>query len=1369
MAVDPEYRAHQEWLGFLQPEGLVVSPPALCAAQAHVNRNIAPTQQVLIDLVQIEKVSGVPDRRRAEQAVIPDFCDFCLKVLGWQQSDLVGSTGQAPIPESLHVGLSEYGETLKPDYAVPDSANQGKWLLLVQIVEKGMDFDAAEKRDGRQWHASAQARFERLLRETEVPTGLLFNGTHLRLIYAPRGESSGYLTFPVQAMCEVAGRPIVAALHMLLSADRLFAVPTVQRLPAILRESRKYQNEVSTTLAEQVLAALNELLRGFQAANEAAQGELLKDALKKDPNHIYGGLLASLMRMVFILYAEDRSLLPLDPVFVNNYSVAELFSKLREDNARFPDTMDQRYGAWAQLLTLFRLIYDGAAHGSMRLPARHGKLFDPDVYPFLEGRPYGSRRQSDEILKPPRVSDGVIYRVLSNLLLLDGERISYRTLDVEQIGSVYEAMMGYELQVATGPSMGLRPDNVVVNLEEVLKTEGDNRAKFIRDAAACELTGQALEQLKTARNIDDLVSALGKKISGRSAYVVPKGGMFLQPTDERRRSGSDYTPRSLTEPIVRKTLAPIVEKLGEHPKPQQVLDLKVCDPAMGSGAFLVEACRFLGDKLVDAWTFHKELPPVPADEDPSLYARRLVAQRCLYGVDVNPFAVDLAKLSLWLATLAKDHPFTFLDHALRHGDSLVGFSRLQIGQFHWDTSRPHERVFGQEQLEKAIERVTAYRKEILDMSEDNLAATLLKQQKLGLADQALQNIRHAGDLLVAAFFNAPKDKERDGLRGEYRDLYLGGSRGKTSDLEREIKVVDELRSGGLSVVPFHWEVEFPEVFGRENPGFDAFVGNPPFGGKNTVISSHRSGYLPYLQMIHEETHGNADFVCHFFRRSFNLLRSQGTFGLIATNTIAQGDTRASGLRWICTHGGTIYAARKRVKWPGKAAVIVSTVNVAKATLPGPFVLDGKSVPLITAYLFHAGVHDNPAPLKANQGKSYMGSIVLGMGFTFDDTDSKGSASPLSVMEDLVKKDPRNRERIFPFISGEEVNESPTQAHHRYVINFEEWPLRRDNSKGKWSDADDTRRDQWLRDGVVPTDYPGKVAADYPDLLSIVETRVKPERDRLRSDTPDGRKRKHFWWQWGRLTPGLASATVGLSKVLVNALYGTHLSFVFLDARTAFANKLNVTTFSTFGAFATLQSRVHEVWARFFSSTLKDDLAYALSDCFETFPFPEQFTQLDSLQQAGRCYYEFRAALMAQNNQGLTETYNRFHDPEERNPEILRLRELHAAMDRAVLDAYGWTDIRPPWEFLLDYDEEDEGDSGGLRRRRKPWRYRWPDNIRDEVLARLLELNRQRAAEEAVAGADNSASKAKPSVKKAGKSKASSAVRPIPGLLSEEKR
>jgi hypothetical protein len=179
----------------------------------------------------------------------------------------------------------------------------------------------------------------------------------------------------------------------------------------------------------------------------------------------------------------------------------------------------------------------------------------------------------------------------------------------------------------------------------------------------------------------------------------------------------------------------------------------------------------------------------------------------------------------------------------------------------------------------------------------------------------------------------------------------------------------------------------------------------------------------------------------------------------------------------------------------------------------------------------------------------------------------------------------------------------------------------------------------------------------------------------------------------------------------------------------YANSLDVFPLSTYAAFCALQSRSHETWARFFGSSMKDDLRYTPSDCFETFPFPENWESDPALESAGRAYYEFRAGLMVHSNQGSTKTYNHFHDPEERDPDILKLRELHAAMDRTVLDAYGWRDIPTRCEFLLDY-EIDEAEWGD---KKKPYRYRWPDEVRDEVLARLLELNAERAQTEALAG------------------------------------
>ena len=195
-------------------------------------------------------------------------------------------------------------------------------------------------------------------------------------------------------------------------------------------------------------------------------------------------------------------------------------------------------------------------------------------------------------------------------------------------------------------------------------------------------------------------------------------------------------------------------------------------------------------------------------------------------------------------------------------------------------------------------------------------------------------------------------------------------------------------------------------------------------------------------------------------------------------------------------------------------------------------------------------------------------------------------------------------------------------------------------------------------------------------------------------------------------------------------YGQNAAFTFLSAGAVYSDSIIVFPFDRYAAFCTLQSRPHEIWARFFGSSMKDDLRYTPSDCFETFPFPDDWETHQILEAAGKAYYEHRAALMVRNDEGMTKTYNRFHDPYENDSDIVKLRELHAAMDRAVLDAYGWTDIPTDCEFLLDY-EIDEATWG---RKKKPYRYRWPDAVRDEVLARLLALNAERAAEEARAGA-----------------------------------
>ena len=175
----------------------------------------------------------------------------------------------------------------------------------------------------------------------------------------------------------------------------------------------------------------------------------------------------------------------------------------------------------------------------------------------------------------------------------------------------------------------------------------------------------------------------------------------------------------------------------------------------------------------------------------------------------------------------------------------------------------------------------------------------------------------------------------------------------------------------------------------------------------------------------------------------------------------------------------------------------------------------------------------------------------------------------------------------------------------------------------------------------------------------------------------------------------------------------------------YAETVIVFPLQTFAAFCVLQSRTHEIWARFFGSSLEDRLRYTPSDCFETFPFPQNWDINRALEAVGRVYYDFRANLMVENNEGLTKTYNRFNNIYEQMPKILKLRHLHSDMDRVVLDAYGWTDIKTDCNFILDYEIED----ANWGNKKKPYRYRWPDSVRDEVLSRLLALNAKRATVE----------------------------------------
>ncbi len=939
------------------------------------------------------------------------------------------------------------------------------------------------------------------------------------------------------------------------------------------------------------------LVAGFEraAARDSAGGgaDWLCLALEAEGDPFYQGVLSVVLRIVFVLFAEGRGLLPVDhPTYVEAFSVYGLHERLRHDCAVHPDRMHVRFGAYRQLLALFRAVFHGARQGTLELPPRHGQLFDPEAFPFLEGRLPGSTVAG----AAPSVDDQTIHRVLDRLVMLDGRKVSYGALDVEQIGSAYESLMGFRVQ--------------------------------------------------------------------RGA-----GRLVLRPGVERRRTSSHYTPRSLTETIVRRMLEPLLACLGDRRTPEQILELKICDPAMGSGAFLVATCRALANEVVAAWTRSGELAAVVAEQgDAQTHASRLVSQRCLYGVDKNPMAVELAKLSLWLVTQSVELPFSFVNHGLRCGDSLVGLNRRHVEAFHWSFSEPAG-------ARRALPRE--------------------------VVDHGGERARLVADVCVGAFFaearDAAREKERKRrlarveawLALERRGSDLGRSAEQRADDQRDAAVVRaelEILAASVrrQVRPFHWWIELPDVFSGERTdplgggaadgaaGFDGVVGNPPFLGGKRTSTELGEPYAAWLGAAWRASK-NADISSRFFLRASAILGAHGTIGLIATNTIGQGATRRDGLQRLVAEGLCIYEANRSMPWPGDAAVSISVVHLAKGEVQrwthGPR-LDGEPVPAISSHL-RAGVERaDPIALGLNLHVAFVGCFLRGDGFV------------LSAVEAERLRAASEERVVRPFLGGDEVNTSPTHDFHRYCVDFTGIPLE-------------------------------QAKAAFPRSFAHVERHVRPYRESLR-DSGQDRIHKLRWWQFASSRNDMRRQLRGMSTCLVLARNPMHLSLALQPTSRVFSDQLVVLALSSFTAIAVLQSRVHRPWAYRLSSSLGEGLRYSVSDCFERFPFPgpDPRAIVPDLEVAGRELYEARARFMVQTGQGLTGTYGAMKERSCGDARIAKLRQLHEAMDRAVLDAYGWSDIKvPPFCSRSDADRE------AVR------------VFEDEVVERLYALNVERAGEQ----------------------------------------
>jgi len=1319
---DPELLAHQEWLGYLQPVGLVVAPAAMQDAGWVVTRSGSELIERQERYRESLEALGSDEEADAEDRELGFASIETLLVdhLGWS-SDQVQSNPN--LIEGYIKELPELGETLQPSAVVPAAAGDGA-QLLVQELPLLTPLDQKVTGGEHLWRASAQERFERLLRETGVEAGLLFNGSQLRLVVAPKGESSGHITFSLKDLAAVSGRLMFSGLDLLLGQSHVFLDPDGYRLADVLRKSRSFQAVVSNALADQVLAALWELLRGFQQADELSerQGGLLLGHLAEDaPKQLYGGLITVLMRLVFLLYAEDNALLPKDAVYEQNYKVSGVFERLEQDAAEFPDTMQQRYGAWAGLMSLCQLVFAGGGATDDYLPARKGQLFDPAVYPWLE---------------TPWISDGVVHEVLSNLLVVKGERISYRALDVEQIGSVYEGIMGYAVSRIPGRCIGLKSKpqgakkqlTTVVDLDALLTLPGAKRKAWLEEQAGTTLPAKSENALKAAASEAELLEALAQRLN-RDLFDGPQaaGSLVFQPTEERRRSGSHYTPRALTRPIVEEALRPWLERCGGKPSVAQILALKICDPAMGSGAFLVECCRYLAELLEVAWNregLPEALKPsgLAHGEEPLIYARRLIAQSCLYGVDKNPFAVNLARLSLWLVSLSKDAPFTFVDHALKCGDSLVGMERAEIEKALKGASL--QRELQMEYLEE-VRQQEARSFALFHADSRNDADDDKKRQALNDLNASTAYLRTVGDLLVAAFFNGKKPKDREELKKLYLEATLEHS--TAEELEAELsEPLERLREGEKGIQPLHWQLAFPDVFTRDNSGFDVFVGNPPFLGGRRITGSESMSYLSFLTSYFFPAGDTCDICAYFLRKAYNLLRLNGALGMITCQTISKGPTREGGLAQLRREGAIIYSADTLIKWPGAASVIVDIVHLGKQTRPANLFLNGKQVGKITAFLLENGSDESPNVLQESGDLVTLGSVIYGSGFLFDDDDPL--ANPKSLIQEITKVDSACKSRIFPYIGGEDFNNSPALQPSRSVLYL----------------SDISRENDLL---------------SYPLLARIAREKVKPLRDSLGSN-PVNEPLKRKWWAYQAHRPKFYEKIGGMTRIIAATKSTAHLSFAFLPTGYIYSDRLVLFAFDTFSALGFLQSQAQNIWAYSFCPKQSTTINYSVKDGFETFPLPTDWIQNENVDNAAKDLYKIRKSVMEMRGIGLTKTYNLFHSPAESSSDILDLRFAHCALDEVVANAYGWSDLVTTQGFRLSLPEDLDIEASeelsdvlqgflghGFTQSadcaldieaslrvvyskipRLAWRYSSSDIVREDLLARLLALNAELYAE-----------------------------------------
>ena len=903
---------NHEWLELIEVSGPFLALPVL--------REAFPQGLEELDAIRAKRLrcayeewrdavdSGDSDLMQLHEAWIQEVLRTALDA----DNDLLRHGDNIPV--AAHVELPEHDTAIMPDLALVDSARSDLLLLPVHVFSPDTDLEASMQFGG--VACSPADRMAMYLRKVGSPLGLVTDGERWMVVYAPVGQVSTFASWYARLWGQEPGT--LRAFVSLIGVRRIFGLEE-DRLPTLFERSLKYQDDVTDALGEQVRRAVEVLVQALDRADQDRNRELLRDV---DPQELYEAGLTVMMRLVFLLAAEERGLLLLgEPRYDSFYAVSTLRTQLRVENE---EILERRRSAWSRLLAVFRGVFGGIEHPTLHLPAMGGSLFDPDRFPFLEGRLKGSSWKTD-LATPLPIDDRTVLLLLDAIQTLEGRTLSYRALDVEQIGHVYEGLLEWTVTrvqdvtleldggaQAKDPAVTIgRLESARLNGEDAVvdvfveKTQRSESA--IRRALARDVEASLSARLLTACRGDVLLRDrlapyvwLLRTDPWGYPLVHSKGAFVVVRGVDRRDTGTHYTPKSLTEKIVQEVMTPIVYDgpLSGEPReswtlksPEQLLDLKVCDPAMGSGAFLVQVCRFIGARLVEAWCIAESAGYIVdidgrvreagavvelisnSPEARAEQARRLVVERCLYGVDLNPLAVELAKLSLWLVTLSRGRPFGYLGHNLRCGDSLLGMNQLeQLTELSIEpSSQSQGRLFGNN-VRQAVESALAIRLQlreirILDIYDVETMATL---------DGDARNQLETCKLLADALFGVVLATDDSGqIEMRLAGLSIEAERVIQGDPAAARAMYDRARhdlsnSDEVSHCPFHWPLEFPEVFSGKRHGFDAVVSNPPWGAN----FSHQ--LQMHWKSVHNDKFGRLVDSFHLFvLRAGQLLARKG--------------------------------------------------------------------------------------------------------------------------------------------------------------------------------------------------------------------------------------------------------------------------------------------------------------------------------------------------------------------------------------------------------------------------------------------------------------------------------------------------------------